>query len=68
MKTLLGFNEGDFSFFKNPQSNVNSTKWDEVKHFDSVQDAINYWETTDYLEMHQVTVVGNQIHVIPYEY
>lgn len=68
METLLGFNEEDFRFFKNPQSNVNSTKWDEVKHFDSVQDAINYWETTDYLEMHQVTVIGNQIHVIPYEY
>lgn len=68
MKRPLGFNNGDFRFFKTPQSNIYSTNWDEVRHFNSVEEALDYWEHSSYLEMYQVTEVGNQIHIIPYEY
>lgn len=68
MKKPLGFNNGDYRFYKTPQANIYSTKWDKVKHFDNLQDALDYWEKSNYLEMHQVVEIGNQIHIIPYEY
>lgn len=65
---LIGYNDGDFRFFSKPQETGTSDNWDEARNFKSVEEAISYWESTDYLEMHQVSKIGNQIHFIPYEY
>lgn len=69
-RKVKGFGNNDYRFYKTRQKvsdgEIRSDEWDEVKNFNTEEDAHTYWDTTDYKEMHKVELIDGERWVTPF--
>ena len=55
-----GYGNNDYRFYKERNrvetGNLRMDEWDEVRNFKTEDDAHEYWDTTEYSEMHKVEI------------